>query len=92
MSHDHSDCSEVLLRVFEYIDQEMGPDDCARVRAHLEACADCMSAYECDLLLKALVRRSCGRVPAPETLRVSIVSSITTIHVGIEGVRTVDER
>ena len=63
----------------------------ARVRAHLEECADCMSAYECDLLLKALVRRSCGRVPAPDTLRVSIVSSITTIHVGIEERRAVDE-
>ncbi|MEP7159656.1 MAG: mycothiol system anti-sigma-R factor [Dermatophilaceae bacterium] len=92
MSHDHSDCSEVLLRVFEYIDEEMGPDDCARIRAHLDECEDCMSEYERDLLLKALVRRSCGRVSAPDTLRLRIVSRFTTIHVEIEERRAADER
>lgn len=87
MSHDHSDCSEVLLRVFEYIDQEMSPEDCARIQAHLDDCAECMSAYQRDLLLKALVRRSCGCEQAPETLRVSIMTRLTTVRWEVEGGR-----
>ncbi len=85
MSHHHSDCSEVLLRVFEYIDQEMSPDDYARIQAHLNECAECMSAYERDLLLKALVRRSCGRERAPDALRVSIMTRLTTVRLEIDG-------
>ncbi len=76
-----SDCSEVLLRVFEYIDQEMTQDDCARIKAHLDGCGDCMSIYERDLLLKALIRRSCGCETAPDTLRMSIMTRITMVHV-----------
>ena len=85
MSHDHTDCSEILLRVFEYIDQEMGPEDCARIQSHLDECAECMSAYQRDLLLKALVRRSCGCEQAPETLRVSIMTRLTTVRLEIDG-------
>ena len=40
-----------------------------------------MSIYERDLLLKALIRRSCGCETAPETLRMSIMTRITMIHV-----------
>ncbi len=76
-----TDCSEVLLRVFEYLDQELDEVDGDRIRAHLDSCGDCMSAYERDRLLKALVRRSCACESAPETLRLSILTRITTVHV-----------
>lgn len=81
MSADHTwqgDCSEVLLRVFEYIDEEMTEEDCERIRAHLDSCGPCMSEYHRDVLLKAIVRRSCTCEPAPAQLRLQILSSITS--------------
>ncbi|GAB78324.1 mycothiol system anti-sigma-R factor [Austwickia chelonae] len=77
----HVDCSEVLLRVFEYIDKEMTPEDCERVQAHLDDCGECMSAYQRDVLLKALIRRSCRGEEAPSTLRRSIMTRITSVRV-----------
>lgn len=85
LGHSPTDCSEVLLRVFEYIDDELTPMDCARIREHLDACGECMSAYERDVLLKALIRRSCGCEQAPESLRMSILTLITTVHVECDG-------
>lgn len=75
-----TDCSEVLLRVYEYIDQELTPGDCDRIKAHLDECGECMNAYERDRLLKALIRRSCACEVAPETLRLSIMTRITTVR------------
>lgn len=79
-----ADCSEILLRAYEYIDGEMTAEDCARVRLHLDDCGECLSAYERDLLLKALIRRSCSRESAPETLRLSIMTRITTVRVDFD--------
>ncbi|WP_313566270.1 mycothiol system anti-sigma-R factor [Mobilicoccus sp.] len=76
-----TDCSEFRLRVFEYIDAEMDEGDCDRIKAHLDACSPCMTEYERDLVLKALVRRSCACQPAPRTLRMQIMAQITTFEV-----------
>lgn len=75
-----TDCSEFRLRVYEYIDAEMDQGDCSRVKAHLDECGMCMSEYERDLVLKALVRRSCACEPAPTTLRLQILARITTVR------------
>ncbi len=77
-----TDCSEVLLRVFEYIDHEMPSGDCERFKAHLDECGDCLSEYHRDVLLKSLVRRSCTQERAPVALRMQIVAQIT--HVTLE--------
>jgi mycothiol system anti-sigma-R factor len=76
-----TDCSEVVMRVFEYIDNEMTQDDCTRVREHLDECGECLSEYQRDLVLKALVRRSCGCEAAPAALRMQIMAKITTVSV-----------
>lgn len=76
-----TDCSEVLHRVFEYIDREMDQADCERFKAHLQECGPCLHEYERDVLLKALLQRSCACEPAPATLRLSILARITTVAV-----------
>jgi mycothiol system anti-sigma-R factor len=73
-------CSEVLERVFEYLDGEMGEPDCAKIKVHLDECAHCLDEYHRDELLKALVRRSCGRDVAPAELRTRIMATITTVQ------------
>lgn len=69
------------MRVFEYIDQETTAEDGEKIRAHLDGCARCLSQYERDLLLKAIVRRSCAAEIAPRRLRDQIIPSITTVRV-----------
>jgi mycothiol system anti-sigma-R factor len=78
--HD-TDCSEVLLRVYEYLDGEMGPDDCAKIQQHLEECGPCLQQFDIDQMLKALVRRSCHCETAPRELRMQIMTRITTLRV-----------
>lgn len=75
------DCSQFRLRVHEYIDHEMTESDCERLKVHLERCAECVAEYERDLLLKAIVRRSCGAEQAPVALRRQIIASITTVRI-----------
>ena len=73
-----ADCADVVLRLFEFVDNETGPLDKERIQAHLDECGPCLAEYERDLLIKALVRRACACQPAPDTLRSQILTRITT--------------
>ncbi|SDO64443.1 mycothiol system anti-sigma-R factor [Pedococcus dokdonensis] len=75
-----SDCSEVLHRVYEYLDGEMTTADTVKIKQHLEACGPCLHQYDLDQALKALVKRSCACEEAPVELRTSIMARITTIR------------
>ncbi|HEX3002893.1 MAG TPA: mycothiol system anti-sigma-R factor [Angustibacter sp.] len=80
-----TDCSEVLDRVYEYLDNEMEELDCAKIRQHLDECGPCLKQYDLDLALKALIRRSCACEPAPQELRTKILTRITTVRIELEG-------
>lgn len=76
-----TDCTEALLRLYEFLDGEIGPEDGAKIQAHLDECERCLRQYRMDQTLKEIVRRACSCEPAPPTLRMTIMSQITTIHV-----------
>jgi mycothiol system anti-sigma-R factor len=76
-------CSEVLDRIFEYLDGEMGPDDVHRIREHLDECSPCLVEHDLDQALKALVRRSCAGEHAPDQLRERIMIRITEVRLEI---------
>jgi mycothiol system anti-sigma-R factor len=80
---EHADCSEVLHRIYEYLDGEMTRDDTAKIAHHLEACSPCLKQYDLDQALKALVKRSCQCESAPVELRTQIMARITTIHLEV---------
>ena len=75
-----SDCSEVLHRVYEYLDGEMTADDTEKIKHHLDECGPCLKEYDLDQALKALVKRSCACEEAPVELRTAIMTRITTIR------------
>ncbi len=77
-------CQEVLARVYEYLDGELTLHDVARIRQHLDECAPCLTEVDLDLVLKALVRRSCGCEQAPEDLRAKIMVRITEIRLQLD--------
>jgi mycothiol system anti-sigma-R factor len=78
-----TDCSETVLRIFEFLDGEMGPADCARIQAHLDECGPCLREYQLDQALKLVVKRSCGAEPAPLALRTTILQRLTMVHIEI---------
>ncbi len=83
-NHHDTDCSEVLDRVYEYLDNEMGELDCAKIKQHLDECGPCLREYDLDLALKALIRRSCACESAPEELRARVLTRITEVRVQYE--------
>ncbi len=74
---DDPDCTEVLARVYEYLDGEMGPLDLQKIREHLDDCGRCLEQYDIDIALKALIRRSCMCESAPIELRERIRVTIS---------------
>jgi len=85
-SGSHAECSEVLHRIYEYLDGEMQPADVARVAQHLEACGPCLHEHDLDSAVKAAVRRSnTAEQACPDQLRVQIRQRITMVRLELDG-------
>ena len=64
-----STCVDVLRHLWDYLDDEITPEGAARLRAHIESCAQCHEYEEyqsCFLESMARLRRELG---APKSLR-----------------------
>jgi mycothiol system anti-sigma-R factor len=79
--HD-TDCSEVLERVFFFIDNELPTADKAEIQHHLEECGPCLAKYDLERTVKLLVQRSCTE-RAPAELREKVLLRIRQVHVEI---------
>ena len=82
---DHTpdtDCSEVLGRVFFFLDNELDQADCAQIQHHLDECGPCLARYDLERTVKTLVARSCSEV-APEGLRQRVQFSIRQVQIQI---------
>ena len=75
------DCSETVLRIFEFLDGEMSPDDCRRMQSHLDECGPCLREYQLDQALKMVIKRSCGCETAPVELRTTILRRLTMVRI-----------
>ena len=76
-------CDEVLEQVYVYLDGEIGPDECDKIREHLDECGPCLRQYGLDQAVKALVARSCGCDLAPDALRDKVLARIREVRVEI---------
>jgi mycothiol system anti-sigma-R factor len=82
--HPHEvDCSEILGRVYEYIDNEMDEVDCGKVRQHLDECGPCLAKYGLEEVVKSLVHRSCGCDDVPRDLRSKVLMRIQAVRIEI---------
>ena len=79
--HD-KDCTEVLERVFFFIDHELPNADASEIQHHLDECRPCLQKYDLERTVKALVQRSCAE-HAPETLRDKVLLRIRQVQVEI---------
>lgn len=84
--HDgHTDCSDVLHRIYEYLDGELAPGDVTRIAAHLAECQPCLHEHDLDQAVRAAIRRACVEQAPPPALRMAIISRITSIRVDLDG-------
>jgi anti-sigma factor (TIGR02949 family) len=80
--HPHeTDCREVLAQLDEYLDGELDADRRALFAEHLAECGPCLDQAVVERAVKERVGRCCGCSPAPEHLRVQIVTRIRQISV-----------
>ena len=80
--HHDTDCSEVLERVFFFIDNELPTADLSEIQQHLDECAPCLRKYDLERTVKMLVRRSCAE-HAPPQLREKVLFRIQQVQVEI---------
>jgi mycothiol system anti-sigma-R factor len=62
------ECEEVLARLWEYLDQELVPEEAQSVGEHLYACYSCRPAYQCDRAFLNLLARQRTSCTAPQSL------------------------
>jgi mycothiol system anti-sigma-R factor len=87
--HD-KDCSEVLERMFDFIDNEIQGADRGEIQQHLDECWPCLEKYDLERTVKALVARSCSE-HAPEGLRDKVLLRIRQVQVEIIETRIVTD-
>jgi len=80
--HD-KDCSEVLERVFAFIDNELPTADSSEIQHHLDECGPCLQKYDLERTVKTLIRRSCCE-QAPMGLREKVLLRIREVKVEID--------
>jgi mycothiol system anti-sigma-R factor len=78
--HHDTDCSEILERVFVFIDNELEEADCRQIQQHLDECGPCLKEYDLENTVKALVKKSCSE-HAPEALRDKVLLSIRQVQI-----------
>lgn len=79
------DCAAVARTVHAFLDGELPEADADDLRAHLDACEQCLDEVEVVNALKALVRRSCEGAHAPDALRLRIVTQVTSLQYRVMG-------
>jgi mycothiol system anti-sigma-R factor len=77
-------CSEVLDRVYGYLDGEMGEKDRIKIQEHLDDCTPCLREYGLEEAVKRLVAKHCGCDPVPTQLREKVLVRIREVQATIE--------
>lgn len=76
------DCETALNNLYVFLDEEIDTASYAEIQAHIDDCSSCLTAYDLERVVKALVARSCTE-KAPEPLRAKVLYSIRSVQVQI---------
>ena len=77
-------CSEVLARVYAYLDGEIEEKGLAEIREHLDECGPCLREYGLEELVKKLVHKCCGDEAVPDELRAKVLTRIAVVRQELE--------
>lgn len=75
------DCSEVLEKLGDYLDQEAREELCKAIESHLSRCRDCR--FEVDTLKKTIILyQNDHPVDVPVTVRASLQAALAAAYKG----------
>jgi mycothiol system anti-sigma-R factor len=77
-------CSEVLARLYSYLDGELEDTGFAQIREHLDECGPCLREYGLEEVVKRLVHKTCGSEHTPTGLRQKVLVRIQAVRVELE--------
>jgi mycothiol system anti-sigma-R factor len=77
-------CTEVLARVYSYIDGELEDASYVEIRQHLDECGPCLREFGLEELVKKLVHKCCGHEDVPGELRAKVLTRIAVVRSEIE--------
>ena len=78
-------CSEVLARVYNYIDgEDLSGITYAEIRQHLDECGPCLREYGLEEVVKKLIAKHCGHDLVPSDLRTRVLTRIQQVRVELE--------
>jgi mycothiol system anti-sigma-R factor len=80
-------CTEVLDRVYAYLDGELDSPGCAKIRQHLDECGPCLREYGLEEVVKQLVHRHCGHDTVPADLRTKVLVRIEQVQAELRASR-----
>jgi mycothiol system anti-sigma-R factor len=81
--HD-TPCSEVLARVYSYLDGEIDDAACTQIRVHLDECGPCLREFGLEEVVKRLVHKCCGQETVPGELRAKVLTRIAVVRAELE--------
>lgn len=76
-----SGCEKARAELEEYLHHELGRDDAADIREHIENCADCRAELRIGVAITEVVQRAC-KESAPEELRTVVLARIRDFQAG----------
>ena len=79
---DDTECIKALQRMVFFIDHELADADASEIQRHLDDCGPCLSKYDLERTVKALVARSCTE-HAPDALRQRVLLRIRQVRIEI---------
>jgi mycothiol system anti-sigma-R factor len=77
-------CTEVLARVYSYLDGEIEVNGYSQIKQHLDECGPCLREYGLEEAVKKLVHRCCASEAAPSGLRSKVLVRIQEIRAELE--------
>ncbi len=81
MSAFETDCSGVFARLSEYLDGELSPEICQKMKAHIEGCAPCVefvnSLKKTMALTKSPALKDASPSPLTEECRNALLDAYT---------------
>jgi mycothiol system anti-sigma-R factor len=77
-------CTEVLARVYTYLDGEMADSGYSEIREHLDECGPCLREYGLEEAVKRLVHKHCGSEKVPSELRTKVLARIQVVRTELE--------
>ncbi|MGO8883320.1 MAG: mycothiol system anti-sigma-R factor [Streptosporangiaceae bacterium] len=77
-------CSEVLARVYSYLDGEIEESGIVKIHQHLDECGPCLREYGLEEAVRRLVHKHCGHEAVPSELRTKVMTRIAAVRAELE--------